>query len=345
MAVLRSTPEDFVVDEIPLYAASGEGGHTFVLIEKRLRNTEEVARALAHAAGVSPRDVGYAGRKDRVAVTRQRFSVPDFAPERALAFEMPGVRVLEAVRHPHKLRTGQLQGNRFEIVVRDVDDALAAQVAARLEQGLRRGLPNRFGEQRFGRDGDNAAMGLAALRGDARGTRPRGRPPDKRALRFAVSALQAAVFNEALRRRTAPLDALEAGDVALVHASGGAFVVEDVSVEGPRALRGEISATGPIFGTKTLAPTGAPAAREREALASVGMEPDAALPSVPGLRLRGSRRALRMLPTEASVLREGDTLCLRFTLPAGSYATVLLDELLGGADARPAEAATRPAPA
>ena len=322
---LRSEPEDFEVDEIALYAPSGEGGHTFLHVEKRLRTTEEVARALARLAGVPPREVGYAGRKDRVAVTRQWFSVPGVEPETALAFGMPGVRVLEAARHGHKLRTGQLRGNRFQIVVRGVDDTLAARAEERLAGLLRVGMPNRFGEQRFGRDGGNVAEGLALLRGE----RVRGRPPDRRALRFAVSALQSAVFNEALARRPVALDALEAGDLAEVHASGGVFRVEDLAAEAPRAAAGEVSATGPIFGSRTLEPTGEPLARERAAMAAHGLDPDAPLPRVPGLRLRGARRAFRVFPTEAGIAREGGALRLRFTLPAGSYATVLLEEILG----------------
>jgi len=324
--VLRSVPEDFVVDEIPLYPPSGTGGHTFVWVEKRLRTTEEVARALARAAGVAPRDVGYAGRKDRVAVTRQWFSVPDLAPERALELELPGVRVLEAQRHGHKLRTGQLRGNRFEIAVRNVDPTLAACATARLDEGVHKGLPNRFGEQRFGRDGANASAGLAALRGE----RIRGaRPLDRRALRFLVSALQSAVFNEALRLREVPLDHLEDGDVAMVLASGGLFVVEDAVREGPRAAAGEVSATGPIFGTRTLEPAGRPLERERQALRQAGLDPDVALPALPGLRLRGTRRALRMLPSDVGHSFEAETLRLRFTLPPGSYASVLLEEVLG----------------
>ena len=102
---LRATPEDFLVDEVAAFAPSGEGSHTFVRIEKRLRTTTEVARDLARAAGVAARDVGFAGRKDRMAVTRQWFSLPGVDPERALSFDLPGVRVLEAARHPHKLRT------------------------------------------------------------------------------------------------------------------------------------------------------------------------------------------------------------------------------------------------
>ena len=130
---IRVCPEDFVVDELPLYPCSGEGEHTFVRVEKRLRTTEQVARMLAREAGVRPRDVGYAGRKDRNAVTRQWLSVPGLEPDQALRLELPGVRVLEASRHGNKLRTGHLAGNVFAIRVRGVSTALA-------EQAERRGL-------------------------------------------------------------------------------------------------------------------------------------------------------------------------------------------------------------
>ena len=116
----KACPEDFLVEEIPLYPTLGEGPHTFLRIEKRLRTTDQVARALAHAVGCSGRDVGYAGRKDHMAVTRQWFSVPDFDPELAETLELAGASVLEATRHQNKLRTGHLKGNRFEIWVRGV---------------------------------------------------------------------------------------------------------------------------------------------------------------------------------------------------------------------------------
>lgn len=327
MARIRVEPEDFVVDELPLYAPSGDGAHTFVRVEKRGRDTEEVARALARAAGVAPRDVGYAGRKDRHALTRQWLSVPGLDPARALAFELPGARVLEAARHPHKLRTGQLRGNAFAIVVREVDAAAAARAQARLGELAATGLPNRFGAQRFGREADNAQRGRAVLAGELR-------LRDRRAARFLVSALQAAVFNEALARRTAPLAEVEPGDVAQVVASGGLFLVEDLAREAPRAARFEISATGPIFGGGARAPEpdGAPAARERDALAAWGVDAEALRRTPPGLRLRGGRRALRAPVADAGCEFEGGALRLRFALPAGSYATVLLEELLGRLD-------------
>jgi len=317
----RVEPEDFRVDEVPLYEPKGEGGHTFVRVEKRLRSTEEVVRVLARQAGVRAAEVGYAGRKDRVAVTTQWLSVPGLDPDRALEISLPGIEVLEAVRHPHKLRTGQLRGNRFSCLLRDLTDTRCEAVCARLEAAIERGFPNVFGAQRFGRNGDNVSRGLALLRGE----RVSG---GRRAERFLVSALQAAVFNDVLAARRQPLDALEAGDVALRHDSGGLFVVCDVVNEAARARAFEISATGPIFGHRVLSPEGAPAARERRVLESYGIDPEA-LPRLPGVRLRGARRALRVRPEVIHVEREGAHLRVDFGLPPGSYATRVVEMLLG----------------
>lgn len=316
----RLVPEDFAVEEIPLYAPSGEGEHTFVWIEKRLRTTEEASRDLARAAGVAPRDVGYAGRKDRFAVARQTLSVPGLDPERALGFCLPGVRVLAAVRHPHKLRTAQLRGNRFALRLRELDAGLVALEAA-LAELAREGLPNRFGEQRYGSDGRNAERGRDVLLG-------RTRPRDRRAARFLVSALQAAVFDDVLARRPRPLRRLEGGDVAVVHASGGLFVVDDAAREQARADAFEISATGPIVGGRERTPGGEVARHEAEALARFGLDA-AALGAPPrGLRLRGARRALRVRPAEIAVEPGGPREAwLRCVLPPGSYASVLLAEL------------------
>jgi tRNA pseudouridine13 synthase len=325
-----AAPEDFVVDEIPAYAPSGEGGHTLLRIEKRDCTTEEVARALARAADVAPSEIGYAGRKDRVAIARQWFSVPNLDPLRALHLALSRARVLEAARHPHKLRTGHLRGNSFEIALRDLGADTAARASARLAQIARDGMPNRYGEQRFGRDGDNAERAAALLAG-------RETVRDRRHARFLISALQAAVFNEVLAARPLAVGAIEAGDVAVVHASGGLFLVEDLAREAPRAADFEISATGPIFGTRVLEPTGAPLQRERAALVACGLDPDATLTPPRGVRLRGARRPLRVPVPDAAVdASEDGVLRLRFTLPAGSYATVLIEELLRPDDAAPA---------
>ena len=319
MPVLRAVPEDFVVDEVPLYPPCGEGEHTFVRVEKRLRSTEDVARDLARAAGVAPREVGYAGRKDRAALTRQWYSVPGLAPERALRLELRGARVLEAARHAHKLRTGHLAANRFDLLVRDVPAAARARAPEAAAALAARGFANRFGPQRFGRDGANPRRALALLRGGPAG-------PDRRGARFLLSALQAAVFNDVLASRPLALDRLEAGDVAVVHRSGGLFTVEDAPAEQARAEAFEISATGPLFGTRMRPAAGAPGERERAALEAWEIPRPPRPPR--GVRLRGGRRPLRARPMDLEVRAEDGGLRLRLALPPGSYASVFVDALL-----------------
>jgi len=266
MAWIRAEPGDFRVEELPLYPPSGEGGHTFVRVEKELVNTEEVASALARAAGVRARDVGYAGRKDRNAVATQWFSVPGLDPRRALDLRIEGVRVLEATAHGHKLRTGQLRGNRFEIAVRGVDDETRESARKRFDEIGRFGMANLFGPQRFGRENRNVEIGARLLRGEMRSN-------DRRQARFAIAALQAAVFNDVLDSRPTGIGEFEFGDIAVLHASGGQFLIEDVEREQPRAATFEISPTGPIFGNRVIEPAGEVARREKAALAKEP-EPD-----------------------------------------------------------------------
>jgi tRNA pseudouridine13 synthase len=259
MARIRTEPEDFRVEELPLYSPSGEGEHTFVRVEKRLVTTEEVVKLLARAAGVGIRDVGYAGRKDRLAVATQWLSVPRLDPRRALDLRFEGVRVLEATVHGHKLRTGQLCGNRFEIAVRGVHDKAREAARSRLAEIGRVGMANSFGSQRFGRAGRNVEIGARLLRGEIV-------LKDRRKARFAISALQSAVFNDVLAARPTGIGEFEFGDVAVLHASGGQFLIEDVEREQPRAAAFEISPTGPIFGSRVIEPAGEVALREKAAL-------------------------------------------------------------------------------
>lgn len=323
------SPDDFVVEEIPLYPPSGEGTHTFVWIEKRLANSEDVARDLARAVGVKPSEIGYAGRKDRFAVTRQHFSVPGLDPERALELTLPRARVLRASRHAHKLRTGQLAGNRFVLRVAGLDAGVRAAAVDAAEVIGRIGLTNRFGPQRFGREGANVERARRLLQS--------GRPPrDRRNARFLISALQAWVFNIVLAERKLTLDRVELGDLARKTDSGGLFRVEDEALDNARAARFEISATGPIFGTRMDEPGSPVAEREREVMRRCGVEPDA-LVSLPKIRMRGARRPVRVPVKGLEIGEDADhagaaepLLILCFELPSGSYATVLLEELLGG---------------
>ncbi|MFV1978123.1 MAG: tRNA pseudouridine(13) synthase TruD [Myxococcota bacterium] len=321
MARIRTEPEDFRVEELPLYPPSGEGEHTFVRVEKRLVTTEEVASALARAAGVGARDVGYAGRKDRLAVATQWLSVPRLDPQRALDLRLEGVRVLEATLHGHKLRTGQLRGNRFEIAVRGVDDEAREAARAKLAEIGRVGMANAFGPQRFGRAGRNVEMGARLLRGEIV-------LKDRRKARFAISALQSAVFNDVLAARPTGIGEFEFGDIAVLHGSGGQFLIEDVEREQPRAAAFEISPTGPIFGNRVIEPAGEVALREKAALELRGIcLTDLRPPS--GIRLRGARRALRVRPDNARMRDFPGGFWLEFELPPGSYATVLIQAVFG----------------
>lgn len=322
MPYFKACPEDFLVDEVPLYPPIGSGPHTFVRIEKRLRTTEEVAEDLARAFDLERRDIGYAGRKDRLAIARQWFSLPDVDPEVVEAKDLPGVTVLEVARHQNKLRTGHLRGNRFEIWVRGLSPVEIDTAIPRIASVKIAGFANRYGEQRFGRDGDNVRRALVILH---RGASPK----DRRRARFLLSALQAEAFNRVLDERPLAIDRFEVGDLAVKHESGGVFCVEDVEVENERARRFEISPTGPIFGTKVAQPLGVPAQREAKVLTELGIPNQKDLTAPRGISLKGARRSLRVLPGELEHRIEGNAVKLDFTLPSGSYATVLLEEVFG----------------
>lgn len=163
----KSRPEDFVVDELGAYAACGEGTHVFACVEKRGITTTEAARRFARALGVAPRDVGYAGLKDAQGVTRQTFSVEHVEPERVAELGDDAWRVLSVARHKNKLKLGHLHGNRFRIRLRDVERARIGDVERVLALLAARGVPNYFGEQRFGARGDGWEIGKALLSGDA----------------------------------------------------------------------------------------------------------------------------------------------------------------------------------
>ncbi len=166
---VREADDDFVVEELPLYAPSGVGDHLHLVIEKRGRTTHDAVRDIARALGIPHRDIGYAGQKDAHARTVQTLSVEHVREEdaRAALADVPGVRLLDVARHGNKLRLGHLAGNRFTIRVRDAADGALGRARAALEILAARGCPNRFGEQRFGRRGDNAAIGRALVLRDA----------------------------------------------------------------------------------------------------------------------------------------------------------------------------------
>lgn len=325
MARFVSSADTFLVEEVPAYLPSGSGEHTFVWIEKRELTTWDAVNALARRLGVEPRDIGCAGLKDKHAITRQWLSVPRVAPEAVLAAGDDQLRVLRAVPHGNKLRTGHLHGNRFEVVLTDLAPGEGQQLVERLAALAREGLPNRYGEQRFGRDGDNVARGIALLRGQLR-------ERDARRRRLWLSSVQSAVFNEVLRtrRQADQLRRVLTGDILQKAASGGVFVSEDPAVDQPRLDAGEIVITGPMPGgwAKEPPPDTAARALEDAALVAVGVTRQELASE---RDLPGTRRPLLVPVTDAGALEppvpDATSLRIAFALPAGTYATVLVEAL------------------
>ncbi len=323
--VLKTSPEDFRVDEIPAYAPCGEGAHLWLQVEKRGRTTRDVVRELARLLGVAERDAGVAGLKDRHAVTVQWLSFPVAPAARApdpSALAGNGWRVVAASRHGNKLRTGHSRGNRFAIVVRGGDPALARAAADALAV---RGLPNFFGAQRFGADGTNADLGRAILSGsDDPAVRRASR--DRFLRRLALSAWQSLLFNRWLAERMA--DGLFAralpGDAMKKLDSGGTFTCEDPAADQPRVDRFEISPAGPMFGHALAPLRGEAGEREARILAAEGL--GAADLARGGGEAEGTRRAARIPVTVALEDVEGGYRA-SFELPRGSYATVVMGEL------------------
>ncbi len=327
---LRTSPEDFGVDEILGFEAAGEGPHALLHIRKRGANTEWVARELARAVGCKPFDVGFAGLKDRNAVTTQFFTVPrgKRAADEFVGLAGDGFEVLAAAPHQRKLPRGAIAGNRFEIVVRGVradPDALAARIAG-ISGG---GVPNYFGAQRFGRDAGNLADVVRAAERAAAGAA--GRSRGRGDAGFMLSAARSLVFNAILAERVSrgSWNTLQAGDVANLDGRGSVFTVDAIDVTlVARCAALEIHPTAPLLGSgPSLA--GAAVRELEEAVASRFPE---AVAVIAHERMNAERRALRIRVRALEHEYADDVLRLRFELSAGSFATTVLREIIGAPD-------------
>ncbi len=314
--------EDFVVEELPAYEPSGSGEHLYVRVEKRGMNTRDAALAIARAARVLERDVGYAGMKDRHGVTTQWLSLParGTAPD---DWKLPPELVVKEVsRHGNKLRTGHLRGNRFRIGLAATELGSAARARAIFERLEQAGHANYFGSQRFGRDGRNVAEAVAWLSGTT--PLPRGR--ERFLSKLYSSALQSEIFNRYTSRRLElGRERLLLGEVVRLSGAGASFVVEDVEREMPRHRANDLVLTGPMLGPKMRAATADAARLEAEVVAELGLT-EGALGEL-SRQAPGTRRDLLVRPGAWSVSEEPERLRLSFELPAGSYATVLVREL------------------
>ena len=323
-AVLRAEPEDFVVEEQLGFEPAGTGQHVLLKVRKRDANTQWVARELAKLCRCRPADVGYAGLKDRRAIVTQWFSVPQFSskhsPPSSTADWWQTVRaaefdVLEAHAHTRKLPRGALAGNSFNIRLREVS-ASDEQLAARIALLERRGVPNYFGPQRFGREGSNLVPINSGLRGL--------RPPQRG---FVLSAARSLIFNAVLAERVSDgyWERLQAGDMANLDGRGSVFAVDRIDatlIE--RCSRLDIHPTGPMWGRGLPTSKGEVLELERKVAAQLTMA--AELASEAGMEQE--RRSSRMSVRNLSWAREAsDTVILHFSLTRGSFATTVLREI------------------
>ena len=322
---IRVTPDDFVVREELGFEASGEGQHLLVHVRKRESNTQFVARELARMAGVRPREVGYAGLKDRNAVAEQWFTIglPSTKSSVDVSAGGPGFEVLSTEPHHRKLRRGALACNRFEIRIADLDGEPDA-LAERLRVVAQRGVPNYFRPQRFGRDGSNLRTAERLLLEGASVMRREERS-------FAYSAARSFLFNDLLSYRIEQgvWDRLVVGDLANLDGVGSVFRVEEIdeTLTG-RVAELDVHPSGPLWGKEEPETGGDPKAWELELC---GEHPLGRALAEHGLTQ--SRRALRLRVQDLEWDFENDALLLQFGLTSGAFATSVLREIAQVEDA------------
>jgi tRNA pseudouridine13 synthase len=326
---LKQQLADFQVEEVLSYPLSGEGEHLWLWLEKQGENTDWAAQKLAKWAGIRLRDVGYAGLKDRHGVTRQWFSLylpgrenPDFS-----TFDFESMKILDHRRHQRKLQTGGLQGNRFILTLRDIEGDQDS-IEQRLQSIQGEGVPNYFGEQRFGRGGHNLVMAQRLFDGEL--TRLK---PAKRGL--IISAARSYLFNLILAERIQQQNWNQAlpGDVFQLQGSDKWFADDGSSDLAKRVVEQDLHPTGALVGAGDLPTQGQAKTLEQEVLTNH----QAWCLALADLGLKQDRRALRVLPQNMSwQWLDKQTLQVSFELRSGSYATMVVRELLqtehGGED-------------
>ena len=320
-ARIRTSPEDFFVEELPAFEPSGAGEHLLLTVEKRGMNTTFAARRIAAWAGVDESAIGQAGMKDRHAVTRQRFSV--WMPKKVApdidTLQSDDLRVLDHAWHSRKLPRGALAGNRFVLVLREVEGERAV-IESRLQAVAAQGVPNYFGEQRFGRGGGNVQQAVAMFA---------GRRVKREERSMLLSAARSELFNRVLGARVdaghwnGALD----GEVWMLDGSRSVFGPETLTDELQARLAAfDIHPSGPLWGGGELRSSGA--VREIELVAVHGDTASRLRDGLERAGLKQERRALRLRPRElAWRWLDVAALELAFALPPGCYATTVMREL------------------
>ena len=321
-AQVKAQPEHFIVREWLGFAPDNEGDHMLVKVRKRGANTMWVAKQLAKFANVDARDVGFAGLKDRHAVTEQSFTVPSrlLAPEAWLQVSGDGFQVIEATKHKRKLKRGAHKGNEFEITLTNVigdPDVLVK----RLEVIKSLGVPNYFGAQRFGHDGNNLRMAMEWFEGGQAIL-------DRHQRGFALSAARSMLFNAILQARVdqGTWNQLLSGDMANLNGSNSVFAVDEVDeVLKQRCGEFDIHPTGAMWGTGELLTKGA----VKELELRIAEAHEIVTRGLCSAGLEQERRALRVHARNFTWELAGDQLTLGFGLTKGAFATVVIAELIG----------------
>ncbi|MGL5597370.1 MAG: tRNA pseudouridine(13) synthase TruD [Aeromonas sp.] len=322
--ILKAKAADFIVNEDLGFEPCGEGEHIFVQVRKTGENTAWVAGLLADAAGVNRNAVTWAGLKDRHAVTVQWFGIhlPGKSAPDLSVIESDSIQILQTKRHNKKLRVGYLKGNHFTLRLTSI--VAADELASRLTAIASHGVPNYYGEQRFGRDGNNLEAAKAMFAGK------RVKDRTKRAL--YLSAARSLLFNAVVSARIEQglAEQLLAGDCVMLKGSHSIFSEESVSPElSARLVSGDVQLTAPLWGRGRLASQGAAAEFEQSVLAPYASWCE-------GLEQAGleqDRRPLLLKPEQMSWEITDQTLTLSFFLPAGAFATSVVRELMQAKEA------------
>ncbi len=336
--------KDFVVNEVPLYPFSGEGEHLVIEVRKKDMTTWDMIKALSAHTGVKERDFGYAGLKDKDGMTTQYLSLPKKHQEKLETFTHPKIKILSQTYHNNKIKIGHLKGNRFFIRLKKVSPADATKIKKVIKTIRTQGFPNYFGYQRFGREGDNFDYARRMLQGERK-------ERNKKKRKFFISAYQSHLFNLWLSKRVEISKLFEAfepnelntllnfpkesikqlktqphffkmlpGDLLHHYPHGKLFLCDDLESESQRFSKKDITITGLLPGHRTKLATGIASNFERD----ITTEADPFID-----QMTGSRRFAWIWAEdlEASYKSDEAWMELHFTLPKGSYATVLLEEI------------------
>ncbi|UCN01432.1 tRNA pseudouridine(13) synthase TruD [Sulfurimonas sp. SWIR-19] len=335
----KQTPRDFVVEEIPLYEFSGEGEHLILQVRKKNLSTNEMIGQIARYLGIKNKEIGYAGLKDKNAMTVQYISLHKKHEEALENFNFDGIKILSKTYHNNKLRIGHLKGNRFYIKLKKVNPTSAEKIDEALKNIEKFGMPNFFGYQRFGNDGDNHILGEKLAKGEARERNPRVK-------RLLINAYQSHLFNLWLSRRleintlvnsfkaqeiesllNMPNEEVKkmkeqkhpfkliSGDVMEHYPNGRLFDFEGAKEDLERFNARDISVTGLLCGKKVRHATEIAGEIEKDYDDEINAD--------------GARRYAWVFPTEIEgrFNKQEAQYEMNFTLPKGSYATVLIEEI------------------